>query len=99
GTTSGGLGLGAITDDGALAFNRSDTVSGVLIGGAGAVAQNGSGTLFLTGAQTYTGHTYANNGTLRIGDGAATTSLVPDQLLVSANALVTLSSTVNTGLV
>jgi autotransporter-associated beta strand protein len=71
GTTSGNLGSGSITDNANLAFNRSDTVTPASIGGSGNVIQNGSGTLVLAGEHGYSGHTVANNGTIRFTATAA----------------------------
>ncbi|NBP40813.1 MAG: hypothetical protein EBV34_20785, partial [Betaproteobacteria bacterium] len=58
GGTSGAIGSGAITNQGVLAFNRADNlnVPGG-ISGNGELRQNGSGTLTLSGASTYTGAT------------------------------------------
>ncbi len=71
GGASGGI-LGDVVDNGVLAFNRSDTVTfaGVISGG-GAVAQIGSGTTILTGANTYAGGTTIGAGTLVAGVVAA----------------------------
>ncbi len=60
-----------ITDNGTLAFNQTDTVTeGVefngLISGTGGVAQNGSGTVILNSANTYSGPTAVNAGTLLV---------------------------------
>ena len=56
-----------ITDNGIVAFDRSDspglTYSNV-ISGAGQVQQIGGGTTTLTGSNTYSGGTFFNNGTL-----------------------------------
>ena len=67
GGASGSLGTGAVIDNAALVFNRSDapTVANV-ISGSGSVAQNGSGNLILTGANLYTGPTAINSGTLSV---------------------------------
>lgn len=54
---------------GVLAFNRSDrtTFAGAASGG-GQLRQDGSGTVILTGINTYTGVTTINGGTLQLGD-------------------------------
>jgi autotransporter-associated beta strand protein len=69
GGTSGSV-AGNIVDNGLLVFDRSDspTYAGV-ISGTGAVEQAGSGTLVLTGANTYAGGTGISAGTLQIGAG------------------------------
>jgi fibronectin-binding autotransporter adhesin len=71
GGTTGSV-IGNVTDNGTLAFDRSDAVSfdGV-ISGSGALAQNGSGTLTLTSTNTYTGGTKLAGGTLVLGNAAA----------------------------
>jgi len=73
GGTSGSI-LGNVLNNGALAFNRSDTYrfDGVITG-SGIVQQNGTGTVILTGINTYTGATFVNAGTLEV-DGAITSS-------------------------
>ena len=64
---NGALPGGAVTDDGALVFNRTDTVTvSTAIGGTGTLTQSGSGTLTLTGANSYTGNTTISNGTLAL---------------------------------
>jgi autotransporter-associated beta strand protein len=72
GGTTGSI-LGDVTNNGILAFNRSDatTFSG-LISGAGSLQKNGAGTLILTGDNTYTGSTTISIGTLQVGNGGAT---------------------------
>ena len=65
-----------VTDNGALAFDRSDTVTYAgVISGMGTLAQNGTGTLILTGASTLTGATTINSGTLQIGNGGTSGSV------------------------
>ena len=79
GGTNGSIGGGNVTDNGELAFNRSDSVTfGAVISGAGALVQLGAGTLTLNNANnTYTGVTVVSNGVLRvIGTNAATTTVV-----------------------
>ncbi|PWJ90398.1 outer membrane autotransporter protein [Mesorhizobium loti] len=70
GGTSGSI-IGDVTDNGTLAFNRSDALTyGGIISGTGSVSQIGSGTTILTGANTYSGGTVINAGTLQVaGDG------------------------------
>jgi fibronectin-binding autotransporter adhesin len=78
GGASGTLGAGAVTVNGTLAFNRSDsvTIANAIAGGAGgAVTQAGAGTTILTGANTYAGTTTISAGVLQIGDGGTTGAL------------------------
>src|SRR5208337_4622589 len=75
GGTSGSI-TGNVTDNGTLAFDRSDAVTiGVVVSGTGSLVQLGGGTLILTADNTYTGGTIVNAGTLQLGDGTNTTSL------------------------
>ena len=68
---------GNITDNGLLAFDRSDaTVFGGAISGTGGLEQRGTGTLTLTGGNTYTGGTTISAGTLQIGNGGATGGII-----------------------
>ncbi|MBU8546821.1 MULTISPECIES: autotransporter-associated beta strand repeat-containing protein [Roseomonadaceae] len=72
GGTTGTLGSGAVVNNAALAFDRSDAVTvGNLISGTGTLAQNGSGVLTLTGANTYSGGTALRAGTIEIANGGA----------------------------
>jgi len=71
GGTTGNLGSGTVVDNGALVFDRSDTMTvGNLISGSGSVTQYSVGTTILTGTDTYTGPTNVTQGTLQIGNGA-----------------------------
>jgi outer membrane autotransporter protein len=76
GGTSGSI-VGNVTNNGALAFDRSDTVvfPGV-ISGAGSLMQDGAGTTILTGTNTNTGGTTINTGTLQLGNGGASGSII-----------------------
>jgi fibronectin-binding autotransporter adhesin len=60
------LGTGAISNSGALNFNRSDTTFALVnnISGAGTFNMGGSGTLSLTGVVNYSGTTTISAGTL-----------------------------------
>jgi autotransporter-associated beta strand protein len=81
---------GNVTNNGTLVVNKSstDTISG-LISGTGAVVKDGSGTLVLSGDNTYTGSTTISNGTLQLGAGGTTGSIVstsvPDNGILSFN--------------
>ncbi|WP_179215134.1 autotransporter-associated beta strand repeat-containing protein, partial [Achromobacter xylosoxidans] len=78
GGTSGSI-LGNVANDGLLAFNRSDTMTlAGQISGSGAVNQIGSGTTVLTGSNSYTGGTTIAAGTLQLGDGGASGSILGD---------------------
>ena len=66
GGTSGSI-AGAIADNGALIFDRSDTLGyGGGISGSGSLTQAGSGTLTLSAANTFTGGTNVKAGTLNV---------------------------------
>jgi fibronectin-binding autotransporter adhesin len=75
GGTAGSV-IGDVLDNGTLAFNRSNSVTfGGVIRGTGNVVNMGPGTLILTGANTYTGGTAINTGTLQLGNGGTTGSI------------------------
>ena len=82
--------LGDVSNDGALVFNRSNAYlfSG-LISGGGSVAQNGAGTLTLSGTNSYTGPTTVNTGTLAIsGSGSITSNVTNNATFVNDGAIV-----------
>ena len=72
GNGGGGGALGStsgVTDNGALAFSRSDAYTfSPAISGSGAVLQLGSGTLALAISNSYTGATIIDSGVLSIGN-------------------------------
>ncbi len=69
GGQTGTLGTGAVLDNGTLVFDRSDTFTVPnAISGSGDLTQVGSGTLVLTGANSYA-NTTVSAGTLQVGDG------------------------------
>jgi len=80
---NGSLGAGNVTNNGTLAFNRTDLFNlGNLVSGSGSVVQNGSGTLALSAADTYAGSTMVNAGTLAlVGSGS-----------INASALISVAS-------
>ena len=68
--TTGTLGSGgAVVDNAALSFNRTDALTvGNAISGTGTVTQAGSGSTTLTSANTYTGGTTVGAGTLFVNN-------------------------------
>ncbi len=71
GGTSGAI-TGNVMDNGMLVFDRSDTISFAgTIGGGGGVAQAGSGTLALTGTNTFSGDLLLNAGVVELASGNA----------------------------
>jgi outer membrane autotransporter protein len=80
GGTAGSI-AGNVTDNGILAFDRSDVLAfGGVISGMGSVQQIGIGTTVLTGNNTYTGGTTINTGTLQLGNGGTTGSITGNVL-------------------
>src|SRR5262249_23276212 len=90
GGASGSI-AGNVTNNGTFAINRSDTFTfGGIISGSGAFQQNGAGTTIFTAANTYTGGTTINAGTLQLGAGG---SLAPTgALTVNAGGTFNLNS-------
>jgi fibronectin-binding autotransporter adhesin len=81
GGTTGSLSTSsAITNNGTLAFNRSNAVtqgthfSGAAISGTGSLVQAGSGTLTLSAANTYSGNTTISTGALALGSAGSIAS-------------------------
>ncbi|AIF45934.1 autotransporter-associated beta strand repeat-containing protein [Dyella japonica] len=76
GGTTGSI-VGDVTDNGTLAFDRSDVVTFPgLIAGSGSVTQLGAGTTLFTANNTYTGGTTISAGTLQLGNGGTSGSIV-----------------------
>ena len=90
GGTAGTLGSGPVTNNGTLAFKRSDASLVVTndIGGTGAVQITGSGTVTLGGAgsNSYLGVTTVSSGTLIAGK-AAGVQTIPGDLIISTGAI------------
>jgi fibronectin-binding autotransporter adhesin len=71
GGAAGAVG-GNVLNNGVLAFNRSGAYTfSYAVSGAGSVTHLSSGTLILTGNNTYTGLTTVSAGTLQIGNGGS----------------------------
>ena len=83
GGTSGSI-VGNVTDNGTLAFNRSDTVTfGGVISGSGGVSQIGTGTTILNAINPYGGPTNVQAGTLVVGDASHTSAALSGGGLVT----------------
>ena len=77
GTT--GMVSGPIVDNAALVVNRSNAVTfSAPISGTGSVTQLGTGTTTFTADHAYTGGTTITAGTLQLGDGGSTGSVMGD---------------------
>ncbi|OYX12056.1 MAG: hypothetical protein B7Z15_10610 [Rhizobiales bacterium 32-66-8] len=90
GGTTGSI-LGDVVNNGVLAFKRSDAAGFAgTISGTGAVLQSGSGTLSLTGQNSYSGGTTVTAGTLSVGAdrnlGAPTSALTLNGGTLAASA-------------
>ena len=87
GGTSGSI-LGNIVDNGALAFDRSDTVvyGGAISGtAAGSISQIGGGTLILDGNSSgFAGSTTVAAGTLEVGDASHASAVLGGNVTVDA---------------
>ncbi len=87
GTHTGTLGTGSVVNNGALVFAEggSTTLTNA-ISGSGTVTQNGPGTVTLDAAETYTGLTTVEAGTLVIGDSNTPTASIAGSVQVGAGA-------------
>ncbi|HEY2881390.1 MAG TPA: autotransporter-associated beta strand repeat-containing protein, partial [Pirellulales bacterium] len=73
-TASGSVGGGAIVNNGALLFNRTDSYTlpaANTMSGIGSLTQGGSGTLILANPNTFTGDTKITAGTLQLAKSLA----------------------------
>ena len=71
GGTTGSL-SGPITNNGTLAYNRSDNITqSAAISGTGSLTKSGNGTLILASVNTYSGGTTLSSGALRVDNTSA----------------------------
>jgi len=72
GGAGGSIGTGPITNNAALVFDISSSLNlSNAITGGGTLTTEGSGTILLTGSNSYTGTTYIEGGTLELGSAIA----------------------------
>jgi autotransporter-associated beta strand protein len=97
GGTAGTLGTGAVVNDAALEFKRSDAVTVTnVISGTGVVSQTGIGNLLLSGNNSYSGGTTVTSGVLTLGQntsaGSGTIALANGTTLAAGAAGLALSN-------
>ena len=92
GGTNGTLGVGNITNNGGLVFNRTGTMSVAnAISGTGGLTNAGAGTVTLTGDGTYSGATRVSAGTLVLSNTSAN-AVSGSSIQVDAGATLTLAA-------
>ncbi len=96
GGTTGSI-AGNVANQGILAFNRSDAITfGGIVSGSGSLIKAGAGTLTLTGANSQTGTTIVQAGTLLV-DGSIAGALVADAGRVGGAGSIGGSATIGNG--
>ncbi|MEI8310047.1 MAG: autotransporter-associated beta strand repeat-containing protein, partial [Verrucomicrobiota bacterium] len=98
---NGGIGAAGNATAGTVNFGTAEGIIwslgsnsngiGSVISGSGGLTKSGTGTLTLTGANTYTGATYVSSGTLIVGNGTNNSSLgTSGDVFVAAGSLLDL---------
>ena len=93
GGTTGALSTSsAITNNGTLTFNRSNTITqgthfASVISGTGHVTQAGTGTLSFNGTNSYTGTTTISAGTLALNSAASNNSTILGDIVINGGTL------------
>jgi autotransporter-associated beta strand protein len=89
GGSTGTMGNGGAQDNTALVFNRSGTVTVFgPINGNGTVTQNGTGTVILANDNGFSGGLTINSGTVQVGNGGPTGSLLQTGPIVDNGTLI-----------
>lgn len=93
---SGALGGGNVTNNGSLVFDRTGTVAwGNNISGTGGLTKTNTGILSLSGANTYSGTTSVNQGTLkleRISSGVGAAAITGSTIAVNSGGTLLLGA-------
>lgn len=99
GGTAGNIGGGAVQNDGALVFNRSDTVTfNAAINGGGQLQAIGTGTAILTANNTYGGVTTVGSlSSLQVGAGTTSGSLGTGNLVANGTVVFNHSDDISIG--
>ncbi len=93
--------VGNVVNNGQFCFDRADDVTfNGIISGSGSLTKFDSGTLILTGANTYTGGTTIYSGVMQLGAGGSTGSIVGNivdngQLVFYRSSALTLSGVIS----
>ena len=97
--TGAGFGYGNVTNNGALVINSSANLTvGAIISGTGAVTLANSGTVTLTGNNTYSGGTTVNKGALLVNNSAGSGAvLVASGSTLSGGGVIGGAVTINSG--
>ncbi len=96
GSTAGRI-TANVTNNGTLAFNRSDTYTySGQVSGIGRLVQQGTGTLILTGTNSYGGGTVITSGTLQVGNGG-TSGVITGNVVNDGTLTFNRSNAVNFG--
>lgn len=95
GGATGAIGTGNIDDESSLDFNSTGTVTvNGAISGAGALTNDGSGTVILVNNNSFLGNVVINAGTLQIGNGGPTGSL-NNNVEITNNGVLVVNTTGN----
>jgi autotransporter-associated beta strand protein len=77
-----------VVDNGSLVFDRSDDLTyGGTISGTGSLIQIGGNTVILDSANTYSGTTTVQSGTLEVGDADHTSASIDSDVVVEADGI------------
>ena len=79
--------LGVTTNTWEQDSTNAFTISGIISGATYGFTKTGTGTLMLTGANSYTGTTTVSAGTLQLGNGTITGNIIPAANFITDNSI------------